>query len=294
MKFKELPKKWKITIITFAVLTLIFTAAIVLFASFWGEYQKSCTAMRAPLKKPDDERIGERIEILREHKDPVAVNLYVPNDVDGNKLPVVINIHGGGFVGGDADVLDTQSDRIANEWNAIVVSVNYTKADVKPISYGSEEIRDTVLYFARHAEEYNADAARIYIMGYSAGAYYAAESARMLQESNFEAAGLVLCYPWTTGLSTNALSSEWCPTLFILAGQDQISQNAKPYAESMKNAEIEVEMKEYASAVHSFIESNNPEGAIGSAENMSDVINSEQEKLARKAECFIKEWISSP
>lgn len=53
-------------------------------------------------------------------------------------------IHGGGFVGGDAYVPDTQSHRIANEWNAIVVTINYTKADVKPVSYGTEEIRDAV------------------------------------------------------------------------------------------------------------------------------------------------------
>ena len=42
-----------------------------------------------------------------------------------------------------------------------------------------------------------------------------------------------------------------------------------------------------------FIESNNPEGMIDSSEDMSYVINSEQEKLAREAENFIKEWISS-
>ena len=293
MKFKELPKKWKISIIIFALLTVLFTIAIILFGLFWGKYKKNCADMRVPLKKSDSELIAERIEILRERKDSVAVNLYVPNDVGVSKLPVVINVHGGGFVGGDADVLDTQSDRIANEWNAIVISVNYTKADVRPISYGSEEIKDTVLYFAENAEKYNADTTRIYIMGYSAGAYYAAESTRMLQESNFEVAGLVLCYPWTTGLSTNDLSSKWCPTLFVLAGQDQISQKAKPYAESMKNAGIEVEIKEYENAVHSFIESNNPEGVNGSSEDMRDVINSEQEKFAREAECFIKEWILS-
>lgn len=293
MKFNELPKKWRAAVIILAVLTVLFTVAIVLFCSFWREYQKTCAAMRAPLEKPDSERIGERMEIQREHNDPVTVNLYVPNDDGSDKLPVVINIHGGGFVGGDADVLDTQSNRIANEWKAIIVSANYTKADVKPISYGSEEIRDTALYFAAHAEEYNADAARIYIMGYSAGAYYAAEGARMLQESGFDAAGLMLCYPWTTGLPTQNLSADYCPTLFILAGQDQISQNAKPYAESMKNAGIEVEVKEYENAVHSFIESNNPEGSIGSTEDMSGVINPEQEQLARNAECFIKEWILS-
>ena len=51
-------------------------------------------------------------------------------------------------------------------------------------------------------------------------------------------------------------------------------------------------MIEYENAVHSFIESNNPEGMVeGSSVDMSDVINHEQESLAREAEKAISEWI---
>ena len=50
-------------------------------------------------------------------------------------------------------------------------------------------------------------------------------------------------------------------------------------------------MIEYEKAVHSFIESNNPEGAVDSSVDMSDVINPEQESLAREAEAAISEWI---
>ena len=121
------------------------------------------------------------------------------SDLDMEKLPVVFNIHGGGFVGGDADMLDTQSDRIANEWGVIVVTVNYTTADVKPVLYGSEEIKDAVLYFAENAESYHADTDRFTVMGYSAGAYYAAETVRMLKKGGFAVDSLVMCYPWTTG-----------------------------------------------------------------------------------------------
>ena len=47
----------------------------------------------------------------------------------------------------------------------------------------------------------------------------------------------------------------------------------------------------YENAVHSFIESNNPEGMIENSVDMSDVINSEQQSLAREAETAISEWI---
>lgn len=293
MNFHELPQKWKLVTISLATLTALFTISSIGFGLFWQEYQKKCADLRAPLKKADSELLGERIEILRNNEAPVLANLYVPKEANGMKLPVIINIHGGGFVGGDADALDTQSERIANQWNAIVISVEYTTADVEPISYGAQEIKDTVLYVAKNAEKYHANSNRIYIMGYSAGAYYAVESTELLQKSGFKVAGLILCYPWTTGLSTKDLNSNWCPTLFILAGQDPISQKAKSYAESMKKVGVEVEIKEYENAVHSFIESNNPEGTMDSSQNMKEVVNPEQEKLAREAESFIKEWISS-
>lgn len=293
MNFKELPKKWKRKIVVLSAVIVVLFLAIVMFNIFLASYRKSCADMRAVLVKDEKDLIGERIEIERDNKASVKANIYIPDKAGKEPLPVIFNIHGGGFVGGDADVLDTQSDRIANEWNAIIITVNYTKADVKPIPYGSEEIKDAVLYIAENAEKYNADITKIYIMGYSAGAYYAAESTRMLQENGFKAAGLVLCYPWTTGLNADKLDIDFTPTLFVFAGQDPISQKAKPYAESMKNIGIEVETKEYENAVHSFIESNNPEGADTSSEDMGDVINSEQEKLAREAERFISEWISA-
>ena len=53
--------------------------------------------------------------IQRDGKASVKANLYVPDNIGDELLPVVFNIHGGGFVGGDADVLDTQSERIAND-----------------------------------------------------------------------------------------------------------------------------------------------------------------------------------
>ena len=291
MKFKDLTQKWKFLIVILSTLTILFTLAIAGVSVFLGTYRKNNADIRAALKKDDSELIGQRFKIVRNMKDDVDVNIYMPADVSAEKRPVVFNIHGGGFVGGDADALDTQSDRIANEWNMIVVTINYTKADVKPVSYGAQEISDTVLYFMDNAETYNADVAKYHIMGYSAGAYYAAEAVRLLKESGLDIHSLILCYPWCTGLPTDALNEDWPKTLFVFAGQDPISQRAKHYAEDMENAGIEVEIIEYEGAVHSFIESNNPEGLSDPSDNMETVKNAAQEALAREAENAIKEWL---
>ena len=115
---------------------------------------------------------------------------------------------------------------------------------------------------------------------------------RLLKENDFDIASLVLCYPWTTGLPTKNLSSDCPKTLFVLAGEDSISQKSKSYIEAMKAAGVDVEVIKYDSAVHSFIESNNPEGANDSAEGIESVVNSTQEAIARKAEKMIGEWIN--
>ena len=128
-------------------------------------------------------------------------------------------------------------------------------------------------------------------MGYSAGAYYAADSTRLLQLADFDMASLVLCYPWTTGLKADKLKKDFPPTLFVLSGQDPISQKAKSFVKDMESVGLNPEVIEYEKAVHSFMESNNPEGMVEGSVDMSDVINSEQESLAREAEAAISEWI---
>lgn len=291
MRFKELPKKWKAKIIILSVISVLFAIILVAFNVFLNSYREETQRQRSKLVKSDSQLLGKRIEVQRNGKDSVMANLYMPNNAGDELLPVVFNIHGGGFVGGDADVLDTQSERIANEWNAAVVAINYTKADVKPVSYGSEEIRDTVLYFADNAEKYGVNPIKFTLMGYSAGAYYAADSTRLLQKSDFDMASLVLCYPWTTGLDVTNLEEDFPPTLFVLSGQDPISQKAKNFVKDMGTAGLEFEVIEYENAVHSFIESNNPEGMVEGSVDMSEVINSEQESLAREAENAISEWI---
>ena len=83
--------------------------------------------------------------------------------------------------------------------------------------------------------------------------------------------------------------------LFFLVAkpEDQISQNAKVFNEEMKANKKEITVIEYPNAVHSFIESNNPEGLVGAATDMSEVVNEEQQNLARQAENEIYNWLLS-
>lgn len=293
MKFRELPRKWKIQFSLLFLWTAFSLLLLVGFIVFLQSYRASNQAHRAVLVKPDSQLIGERLVIERPGKESVRVNLYRPSEASQTPLPLVVNVHGGGFVGGDADVLDTQSQRLADQWQAVIVTVNYTKADVQPISYGAEEIKDTVLYFAKEKAAYGVEPTQFSIIGYSAGANYAALASELLVKEQFDLAGLIMAYPWTTGLSVGNQGEHFPPTLFVLAGQDPISQKAKPFMEDIKKAGRTVDVIDYPEAVHSFIESNNPEGLTGATVDMSQVVNADQENLARQAEAAIGDWLDS-
>ena len=88
--------------------------------------------------------------------DAAPVMTYLHRPADGGKPAVVFNVHGGAWAGGDALLLDTQSQEMADRLGCMVVNINYIKADVKPFPYARMRcgIRCCIL---RHAQEYGID-----------------------------------------------------------------------------------------------------------------------------------------
>lgn len=293
MKFKELPKFWKRTVIVLIVWTGLMTAGLAGFQGYLTGMRSDSAAARAAVRKPDSELIGTRFEMTREGKPPVELILHIPENSGDEKLPVIFNLHGGGFMLGDASEMDTQCAHWAEDWGAIIVSVNYTKADVKPISYGVQETVDTVLYFAQHAEEYGADATKFSVIGQSAGAHYAARAAIALAAEDFPLAAQILVCPWTSGLP-NEVNSSVAPALFILGGADPISQRTPAYQQVLRDSGVAIEVKEYEGGTHPFISTPYPELSAGfTEEERAEFITDEQKALATQAEQDIKDWLIS-
>lgn len=292
-KFKELPKSWRILIIVLISIIVFLITLLSVFQNFLTDYRNENAAKRAAVQKLDSELIGTRFEVPRDGKDSVKVNLYVPEDSSNEKLPVIFNFHGGGFVLGDADEMDTQCDAWAKDWNAIIVSINYTKPDVKSINYGVEEAIDTILYFAEHADEYNADTEKFSVIGHSAGGYYAAKTAINLDKEGFKLASQILVCPWTTGLPEK-VNSFVAPALFILGGADPISQKTSDYQQVLRDSGVYVEVKEYEGGLHPFISTPYPELSKSfTEEERKGNITEEQQELAIQAEKDINEWLTN-
>lgn len=293
MKFKELSKYWKVIIIALSILTVIFTLIFGGLVGFMANMRAENEVKRNASKKPDDELIGQRLVIERKGKDDIHVNVYIPQTASDTKLPVLFNAHGGGFFLGDADEMDTQCDHWANDWNVIVVSINYTKLDTKPMDYAVAEITDTVAYFEKNADKYNADVTRFSVIGHSAGGFIAAKAAIALDAKGFQLESQILLCPWTTGLP-KTVSSTLAPAFFSLGGADAISQESLQYQEALKAAGVPYTVKEYKGGEHPFIHSPYPEFQKGlSAEEKTVFANEEQFTLSYQAEADIKKWLNS-
>ena len=140
--------------------------------------------------------LGEAFTVPREGKEGVRVRLYRPKQDRGGSLPVLFNVHGGGWLFGDAEGVDLQSQYLANHLDCFVVNVDYRLLDEFPFPYPQAETADAAEFFLSHAEEYRLDPDRAALMGYSAGGHIAAGAAILLRDRGVKLTAQVLCYPF--------------------------------------------------------------------------------------------------
>lgn len=244
---------------------------------------------REKLAKNDNDLLGKRFVIKREDgKGDIKVNIYMPEKQTETKFPIVFNVHGGNFSNGDADLHDTLCNRMKEKLNAVIVSINYTKLDVQLKKYAIEEVTDSVLYFAEHANEYNIDIKKCSIIGYSAGAYYATNAVIELNKINFNFDKQILAYPYIgdTVDKMENLKSNMALTVIITCGKDDYKKDLNKYKDKLENVGTEVILKEYKDAFSGFLEENNPEYDTGEYAN-DNARTKGQEQLAKDAEEYI-------
>lgn len=98
----------------------------------------------------------------------VTVTLYRPA-TSGRALPLILYLHGGGFVLGDAQAYSKQSARIAESCGAMVAFLVYRRAPEHPFPAALDDTLAAVRWLADNAPRLGADTARFGLMGDSAG-----------------------------------------------------------------------------------------------------------------------------
>ena len=100
----------------------------------------------------------------------IGIRVYTPRPLgERDRLPIVLNYHGGGFVAGDLDTHDGIARFYARDVDAIVISVDYRLAPEHPFPAAVDDAYAAVTWSAEHADQVHGDANRIAVTGDSAG-----------------------------------------------------------------------------------------------------------------------------
>ncbi len=97
-----------------------------------------------------------------------TLTLYRPGGNSGSQ-PLILYLHGGGFVLGDAQAYARQSARIAENCSAIVAFLDYRRAPEHPFPAALDDTLLAVRWLMENAAAIGADADRFALMGDSAG-----------------------------------------------------------------------------------------------------------------------------
>lgn len=127
---------------------------------------------------------------------PIPLRIYSPSADAG--LPVLVWLHGGGWVIGNLDTHDPVCRRLCASSGAIVVSVEYRLAPEAKFPCAVDDCVAAWEWVTNNAETFGGDSERVALGGDSAGGNLAAVLALVARERGLQAPALqLLVYPVT-------------------------------------------------------------------------------------------------
>lgn len=113
-------------------------------------------------------------DIVYDEKYPYIAkgDIYFDKKFDNGAYPVILNIHGGGYVAGDKRHRKSLCSRFAdNGW--FVFNINYRLSPASPFPTAVVDCMNALNYLKTLSKEYNIDLDKIVVTGDSSGAYLA-------------------------------------------------------------------------------------------------------------------------
>jgi len=221
----------------------------------------------------------------------MQARLWAPSKAPG--LPVVLYLHGGGFVIGGIDTCEAMCRSVAEQSGAAVLAIDYRLAPEHPFPAALEDTWDTLKWLAKSGKKLGLDASRLALAGDSAGASLSATCALMARDAGLPLRLQALFYPWvqgqvetdtyrefSQGQVLNAELMRWfenmakpvqacetwwreplyaashanvAPAWIGIAECDPLADDGRLYTQALKTAGVPVQLQEYAGTVHDFI-----------------------------------------
>lgn len=137
------------------------------------------------LERPDvTEHLDIRFESGEADVPPASLDVYAPSGATG--LPVVLWIHGGGFIANSAADIGGYA-RVIADHGYVVAALDYSLAPGHRYPVPVIQANAALGWLTEHAAEYGGDPTRIVIGGDSAGAQLASQTAAIQSDRAFAA-----------------------------------------------------------------------------------------------------------
>ena len=112
------------------------------------------------------------------------LDVYYPKETT-KKRPVIISIHGGGWVYGTKETYQFYTMSLA-ERGFVVINFNYRLAPESRYPAQLEDINRVMHWMFEHADDYMIDVKRVYLVGDSAGAHLASLYASLITNEQYQ------------------------------------------------------------------------------------------------------------
>src|SRR5690606_32126275 len=134
-------------------------------------------ALKQLVRTRGEEGIGMELRMVPGPAGELRARVYMPIEVSGLRRPMLLYLHGGGFVLGDLDRDEETPPALAQRCGAVVVAVHYRLAPEHPIPAAHEDALAAWQWMIANAGSLGGDPARAAIVGEDAGGNLAVEIA---------------------------------------------------------------------------------------------------------------------
>lgn len=269
---------------------------------------------------------GKKMQFSWNGHEPAEVYINYPVKRKPGRIPAMINLHGGAFVDGDAVLLDSFCQKVADCLNIAVVNLNYKLYPDVRYPYPVEETEHVLRYLEENTSSLDIDAGLIGACGFSAGATIAFGTEADLIKKNIRGFDFIvgfypmvsgrLCdidedspYPATdetmtkamfeamNGYADNPICSpllaetevlgKFPPSVILSCGKDSLGRMGREFVSRLALSGVSVIYREFKNAYHGFAEVNRPDFFLPDERK-----NEEQHRLTKAAEKWIMDGIS--
>ena len=221
---------------------------------------------------------------------PRPARLYAPSN---DRLPLLLYLHGGGFVIGSLETHDSLCRQLALRSGCAVVALDYRLAPEHPFPAAVDDTWAALQHLAAHADALGLDGTRLAVGGDSAGGTLAAVAAILARDAGLPLRAQLLVTPGTgahadtpshklfaNGFLLDATTIAWffdqyipyhhrpdwrfaplladdldgvAPACVVLAECDPLVDEGLAYADRLRAAGVAVELELFRGLTHDFI-----------------------------------------